>query len=156
MFCKFKHIAGFARQARACGNSWSLTFVKGDAIAGICITVVNIIAGLVVGVWQMKMSAPEALETYTLLTIGDGLVSQIPALILSTSAGFLITRVASEEAGTHLGSEVGRQILAQPRALKIVAVLLVGLGLVPGLPTGPFVLLGVVVGSVMASERRAP
>ena len=131
-----------------------MTFVKGDAIAGICITAVNIIAGLIVGVWQMKMSAAEALQTYTLLTIGDGLVSQIPALILSTSAGFLITRVASEEAGSHLGAEVGRQILAQPRALKIVAVLLVGLGLVPGLPTGPFVLLGVVVGFIGVTVDR--
>ena len=107
----------------------AMKFVKGDAIAGICITCVNIIAGLVIGIWQMNMDAAEALQTYPLLTIGDGLVSQIPALVLSTSAGFLITRVASEEAGSHLGADVGRQILSQPRALKIVAALLIGLGL---------------------------
>ncbi len=132
----------------------AMKFVKGDAIAGICITAVNIIAGLVVGVWQMDMSATEALRTYTVLTIGDGLVSQIPALVLSTSAGFLITRVASEEAGSHLGAEVGRQLLAEPRALKITSVLLVGLGLVPGMPTGPFVLLGLVMGFVAFTLDR--
>ena len=134
----------------------AMKFVKGDAIAGICITCVNIIAGLVVGIWQMDMEAGEALQTYTLLTIGDGLVSQIPALVLSTSAGFLITRVASEEAGSHLGADVGRQILSQPRALKIVAALLVGLGLVPGLPLGPFLVLGLVVGFVGFSLERGP
>jgi len=134
----------------------AMKFVKGDAIAGICITCVNIVAGLVVGIWQMDMDAGQALQTYTLLTIGDGLVTQIPALVLSTSAGFLITRVASDEAGSHLGADVGRQILSQPRALKIVAALLVGLGLVPGLPLGPFLVLGVVVGFIGFSLERGP
>ncbi|MBW2261837.1 MAG: type III secretion system export apparatus subunit SctV [Deltaproteobacteria bacterium] len=134
----------------------AMKFVKGDAIAGICITCVNIIAGLIVGIWQMNMDAAEALQTYTLLTIGDGLVSQIPALVLSMSAGFLITRVASEEPGSHLGADVGRQILSQPRALKIVAALLIGLGLVPGMPLGPFLILGLFVGFVGFSIERGP
>jgi len=104
----------------------------------------------------MGMDAGTAARTFTLLTIGDGLVSQIPALVLSTAAGFLITRVASEEAGSHLGADVGRQILAKPRALKIVALLLLGLAIVPGLPLGPFLALGLLVGFVGFSLDRGP
>jgi type III secretion protein V len=149
--------AGLEREAQFYGAmDGSMKFVKGDAIAGICITCANIVAGLVVGVWQMGMDLPEALQTFTLLTIGDGLVSQIPALVLSTSAGFLITRVASEDPGTHLGAEVGRQVLSQPRALKIVAALLIGLGLVPGLPFGPFFVLGLVMAFIGFGLERGP
>ncbi len=131
-----------------------MTFVKGDAIAGICITCANILAGLVIGVWQMKMDAREALEVFAILTIGDGLVSQIPALVLSTAAGFLVTRVASEDAGSHLGADVARQVIAQPRALKIVACLLFGLGFVPGFPLGPFAVLGLLAGFLAYAVER--
>jgi len=85
---------------------------------------------------------------YAVLTVGDGLVSQIPALLISTAAGIVVTRVASEDEGAHLGREIGEQVLAQPRAIAIAAGLLVILALVPGLPTVPFVLLALVVGSV--------
>jgi type III secretion protein V len=87
-----------------------------------------------------------ALRTYTLLTIGEGLVAQIPALVISTAAGILVTRVSSEEAGGHLGSDIGRQILAEPKALAVAAALLAGLAAVPGLPALPFLVLGSLLG----------
>lgn len=120
----------------------AMKFVKGDAIAGIVITLINIVGGLLVGVYQMKMSTGEAAEVYSLLTVGDGLVSQIPALVLSTAAGLVVTRVAAEEGGTHLGQDIATQLLAQPRALAIAAVLMLGLAAVPGLPGFPFLVLG--------------
>ncbi|MEZ4647993.1 MAG: type III secretion system export apparatus subunit SctV [Candidatus Eisenbacteria bacterium] len=126
----------------------AMKFVKGDAIAGIIITIINIIGGLSIGVLQRGMEAGKAAQTYSLLTIGDGLVSQIPALLISVSAGIVVTRVASEESETHLGKDIGQQILAQPKAIAIVSVLLVLLGLVPGLPKVPFFLLALVMGGV--------
>lgn len=124
----------------------AMKFVKGDAIAGIVITLVNIVAGLAIGVLQMGMAPGDAVEVYATLTVGDGLVSQIPALLLSTSAGFVVTRVAAEDPGTHLGADIGAQIIRQPKAFFILAGLLVGLAVVPGLPTGPFLMLGVLAG----------
>ncbi len=124
----------------------AMKFVKGDAIAGIVITLVNIVGGLIVGIYQMNMSAGEAAETYSLLTIGDGLVSQIPALIISTAAGLVVTRVASEDGTTHLGQDIGIQILGQPKAIAIAAVLMLLLALVPGLPLMPFLVLGMLCG----------
>jgi type III secretion protein V len=132
----------------------AMKFVKGDAIAGIVITLVNIVAGLGIGVLQMGMSAGEAAETYATLTVGDGLVSQIPALLLSTAAGFVVTRVASEDAGGHLGADIGAQIIGQPKAFLILAVLLFGLALVPGMPLGPFLVLALLAG--LAAWRLAP
>ncbi len=126
----------------------AMKFVKGDAIAGIIITIINIIGGLSIGVLQRGMEAGKAAQTYSLLTIGDGLVSQIPALLISVAAGIVVTRVASEEAESHLGKDIGTQVLAQPKAIAIVAVLLGLLGLVPGLPTIPFFLLAIVAGGV--------
>jgi len=147
--------ANLEREAQFYGAmDGGMRFVKGDAIAGICITVINIIAGLIIGVLQMGMNVAESAKVFTLLTIGDGLVSQIPALVISTSAGFVITRVASEERGMQLGTEVGRQVFANPRALKIVAVLLIGLGIIPGMPFGPFVLMGVITGFMGWSLSR--
>jgi len=123
-----------------------MKFVKGDAVAGIVITLVNIIGGLIVGIYQLNMSAGEAAETYSLLTIGDGLVSQIPALIISTAAGLVVTRVASEHDNVHLGQDIGIQLLGQPKAIAIAGVLMLLLALVPGLPLLPFLVLGTLCG----------
>ena len=132
----------------------AMKFVKGDAIAGILITLINIIGGLTIGVLQRGMSAAEAGALYTKLTIGDGLVSQIPALLISTAAGIVVTRVASEDEGSHLGHDIGQQLLAQPRAIAIAAVLLVLLAIVPGLPTVPFLLLSGVLGVIAYRRSR--
>lgn len=110
-------------------------FVKGDAIAGVIIIFVNILGGLAIGVLQNGMDISRALQTYTLLTIGDGLVTQIPALLISTATGIIVTRAASE---SNLGMDVSRQLMANPRALAIVAGLLFVFGLIPGLPKLPF------------------
>jgi type III secretion protein V len=123
-----------------------MKFVKGDAIAGIVITVINIVGGLVIGVVLRGMTAGDAFKVYALLTIGDGLVSQIPALLISTAAGLIVTRVASEEEGGHLGGDIGAQILAQPKAIALASGLLFVLALVPGLPKAPFFLLAAVTG----------
>ncbi|ADL13130.1 flagellar biosynthesis protein FlhA [Acetohalobium arabaticum] len=117
-------------------------FVKGDAIAGIIITLINVIGGLVIGVLQQGMAVTEALQTYTLLTIGDGLVSQIPALLISTAAGIVVTRAASE---SNLGEDLSNQMLAQPKSLLIVSGVLTLFAFVSGLPTIPFLLLAVML-----------
>ena len=124
----------------------AMKFVKGDAIAGIVVLLTNIVGGLVIGMVQKGMEPATAVKTYTLLTIGAGLVSQIPALVISTAAGIIVTRVSSEEEGGHLGKDIGQQILAQPKALAIAAVLLGLLAIVPGLPTAPFAVLGGLLG----------
>lgn len=124
----------------------AMKFVKGDAIAGLIITAINIIAGLAVGMTQMGMSGSEALETYSVLTVGDGLVSQIPSLLTSLSAGFIITRVASEEKGTELGSDIIGQLTAYPAALIYTGGLLCVMALVPGLPLVPFLIAGILIG----------
>ncbi|WP_342380864.1 type III secretion system export apparatus subunit SctV [Myxococcus stipitatus] len=120
----------------------AMKFVKGDAIASIIITVVNIVGGLIIGVTQKGMSAGDAAQKYTLLTIGDGLVGMIPAILVSTCAGIIVTRVGGEEEGAHLGKDVGTQLTAYPKAIAIAAGMLIVLGLVPGLPKIPFFLLG--------------
>jgi hypothetical protein len=121
----------------------AMKFVKGDVIASLVITVINILGGLAIGVAQKEMTAVLALKRYGLLTIGDGLVSQIPALILSTAAGVLVTRTASEEPDTPLGEELSRQLLGTPKALQVAAVFVLLLAIVPGLPTAPFLLIGI-------------
>ncbi|HRJ42168.1 MAG TPA: flagellar biosynthesis protein FlhA, partial [Caldilineaceae bacterium] len=118
-------------------------FVKGDAVAGIIITIINILGGLVIGMLQLGMSVGEAAQTFTLLTVGDGLVSQIPSLLVSTATGIIVTRARSE---SHMGADVLRQLTASPRALSTVAVILAGFAVVPGLPTLPFLALSGVVG----------
>jgi flagellar biosynthesis protein FlhA len=110
-------------------------FVRGDAIAGILITLVNVIGGFAIGVFQMDLSLAESLTKFTLLSIGDGLVSQIPALIISVAAGLLVTR-ASEN--TNLGTQVGRQLVRYPRAVGIAAGMLAVFGVMPGMPAIPF------------------
>jgi flagellar biosynthesis protein FlhA len=114
-------------------------FVRGDAIAGIVITLINILGGLVIGVLQQKMSLSAAAENYTLLTIGDGLVSQIPALIVSTAAGMVVTQAASD---SHLGNTMISQLTRHPRAVAIASGVLIFFGFIPGLPTIPFLALG--------------
>src|SRR6185436_16217338 len=126
----------------------AMKFVKGDAIAGIVVLAVNIVGGLVIGVLQRGMDVATAARTYTVLTIGEGLVSQIPALVISTSAGIIVTRVASEEEGGHLGRDIGMQVMAQPKAIAIAAGLLVLLAIVPGLPGIPFITLAAVLGLI--------
>lgn len=113
-------------------------FVKGDAIAGIIITLINITAGLIIGVAMKKMNFSLALSTYTLLTVGDGLVSQIPALLISTSAGIVVTRAGSE---ANLGREVVQQIFTQPKVLFIAAGVLAVLAIVPALPQIPLLVM---------------
>jgi type III secretion protein V len=124
----------------------AMKFVKGDAIAGIIITVVNIVGGLAIGVVQKGMSAGDAAKKYALLTIGDGLVGMIPAILISTAAGIIVTRVGGEEEGAHLGKDVTTQLIAYPRAIGIAGGMLIVLGLVPGLPKIPFLLLGALAG----------
>ena len=120
-------------------------FVRGDAVAGIIITLINIIGGLAVGVFQNSMSFGQAAENYTLLTIGDGLVTQVPALIISTAAGIIVSRAGNE---SSLGTEIASQILYQPRAIAIAAGVLFCFGLVPGLPTVPFIVLAILAGAL--------
>jgi len=113
-------------------------FVRGDAIAGLLITGINIVGGLIIGILQMGLKPENALSTYTLLTVGDGLVAQIPALIISTSAGIIVSRAASQ---TNLGAEISKQLLQQPRPLFLAAGVLGFFALVPGLPMLPFLIL---------------
>jgi len=127
-------------------------FVRGDAIAGLLITMVNIIGGLIIGMVQRGMPIVEALRTYTLLTIGDGLVTQIPALIISTSAGILVSRAASE---SNLGKEIVGQLLLQPRAIGIAAGVLLFFAIMPGLPTVPFLLLAGSTGYLAVMTHRS-
>ncbi|HSP77171.1 MAG TPA: type III secretion system export apparatus subunit SctV [Myxococcaceae bacterium] len=119
----------------------AMKFVKGDAIAGIIITVINIVGGLIIGVTQKGMDVAGAAQKYTLLTIGDGLVGMIPAILISTCAGIIVTRVGGEEEGAHLGKDVGTQLTAYPKAIAIAAGMLFVLGIIPGLPKIPFFLL---------------
>ncbi|KPU44704.1 flagellar biosynthesis protein FlhA [Oxobacter pfennigii] len=118
-------------------------FVKGDAIAGIIITIVNILGGIIVGMLNMNLTAMEALEKFCLLTIGDGLVSQIPALLISTAAGILVTRNLNNNS---FGKEVSSQLTAFPKVIGIASVILLGLGLVPSLPNIPFLILAACTG----------
>jgi flagellar biosynthesis protein FlhA len=120
-------------------------FVRGDAIAGIIITLINIIAGFAIGVFQNGLSFSEAAQNYTLLTVGDGLVSQVPALIISTAAGIVVSRAGSE---SNLGLEIGAQLLTRPRALAVAAAILFSFALIPGLPTLPFMVLALLAGGV--------
>src|SRR5262249_3698188 len=126
----------------------AMKFVKGDAIAGIIITLINIIGGLIIGVAMRGLGLREAVQTYSILTIGNGLVSQIPALLISISAGMVVTRVASEVPDSNLGKDVATQILAQPKAIAIAASFLFILALVPGLPKITLLVIGGLTGAI--------
>lgn len=121
-------------------------FVKGDATAGIIITVINIIGGLVIGMLQLKMSAMTALSTYTILTVGDGLVSQLPALLISTATGLIISRASGQDAS--LSEDIKKEMFSDPRVLGVVAGLLLFLGMVPGMPTLSFLSTGMVIAAM--------
>jgi flagellar biosynthesis protein FlhA len=113
-------------------------FVKGDAIAAIIIIIINIVGGFIIGMWQRNMGVVQALQNYTLLTVGEGLVNQIPALLISTATGIIVTRAASEN---NLGHDLASQILTNSRVFFIVGAVLLFLGCIPGLPGVPFVIL---------------
>ncbi|MGV8938744.1 MAG: type III secretion system export apparatus subunit SctV [Allorhizobium sp.] len=133
----------------------AMKFVKGDAIAGLIVIAVNLIGGISIGVLQKGMTAADAAQIYTLLTIGDGLVQQIPALFISITAGFIVTRVSSEE-NDNLGSDIGMQLTHEPKALIITAVILCIFAIIPGFPTLVFATLAVIVGGggILALRNR--
>jgi flagellar biosynthesis protein FlhA len=125
-------------------------FVRGDAVAGLVITAINIVGGLLAGLIRDHMTLAAAAESFTILTIGDGLVSQMPALLISTAAGIVVTRAGS---GAQLGLEIGSQIFGRTRTLSYAAGVLGALATIPGMPTIPFGLLA--AGAYMLSRRRA-
>jgi flagellar biosynthesis protein FlhA len=130
-------------------------FVRGDAIAGIVITLINILGGLIVGVLQQGMPVMDAAHTYTLLTVGDGLVTQIPALIVSTAAGMLVTR---STASSDLSKEVGKQLFFQPKVIATTSVMLFVFGLIPGMPKFSFLTISFVMAvcayTLLKSSRK--
>lgn len=129
----------------------AMKFIKGDAIAGIVIIFVNLIGGISVGMAQMDLSITQALHTYTLLTIGDGLVAQIPALLISISAGFIVTRVGGEN--NNLGFSIMNELLAQDFALLVTAILAFVIGFLPGFPTPVFLILSVLLGGYFFKKQ---
>lgn len=125
----------------------AMKFVKGDAIAGIVIAVINVVGGLIIGITQHHMTAGQAAKIYTLLSIGDGLVSQIPSLMIAISAGIVTTRVSSEKKDSHLGKEISEQLLKQPKALAISGSILFLMAFIPKFPAWPFLILAALIGS---------
>jgi len=126
-------------------------FVRGDAVAAILITIINVVGGLIIGVLQHGMPLAEAARTYTLLSVGDGLVTQIPALVISVASGIIVTRAAAE---SNIGADLTRQLTAYPRAIAVAATMLIIFGFVPGMPTVPFLFLGTLAGTVAAVATR--
>ena len=130
-------------------------FVKGDAMAAIIIMVINIVGGFVIGVVQLKMQMGVALSTYTILTVGEGLVSQIPALLISTATGMIVTRAASAP-DSNLGRDITTQLFSNPRALSIVGFLMLLMALIPGVPKPAFLLIGgVLIGGAYLLRKNA-
>lgn len=132
----------------------AMKFVKGDAIAGLIITAVNILGGMAIGVLQKGMTMDKAVHTYSILTIGDGLVSQIPALFISITAGIITTRVSTDKA-EDLGADIGAQILGQPKALLVAGCIVLAFVMIPGFPKPQFMLLGCFMGLVGYALRRS-
>jgi flagellar biosynthesis protein FlhA len=127
-------------------------YVRGDAVAGIMVTIINIVGGLVVGMVQHDLDFTMALKNYTLLAIGDGLVAQIPSLIISTAAGVVVSRVASEQ---DIGGQLVGQLLAKPQVLYITAGIIGGMGIIPGMPHIAFLMLAAVMaGAAYALSQR--
>jgi flagellar biosynthesis protein FlhA len=128
-------------------------YVRGDAVAGIMVTVINVIGGLIVGMLQHDMAFADAIKNYTLLAIGDGLVAQIPSLIISIAAGMVVSRVASDE---DVGSQVVGQLFGNPTVLYVTGGIVGGMGLIPGMPNLVFLLLGSTLfgGGYMMEKRR--
>lgn len=132
----------------------AMKFVKGDAIAGLIIIVVNIIGGISIGTLMHGMSVGEALELYSILTIGDGLVQQIPALFISITAGVIVTRVSAEDA-ENLGQDIGKQLGGQPKALLIASAIMFLFALIPGMPELVFIPLSIIVGAAGYFRMKA-
>ena len=126
-------------------------FVKGDAIAGIIIVIINLVGGLAIGIIQNGLPFQEALQQYSLLTIGDGLMSQIPALLISIATGLIVTRATSD---TNLSKQISMQFLAQPKALGIAASIIFLMGLLPGMPVAAFFIIGAMIGGVAFYQAR--
>ena len=138
---------GLAKESQLYGAmDGAMKFVKGDAIAGIVITAINVIGGLIIGVTMHGMTLGQSAKIYSLLSIGDGLVSQIPALMIAITAGIVTTRVSSEKKDAHLGHEISEQLLKQPKALMITGALLLLMAWVPGFPAWPFLILACIIG----------
>ena len=132
----------------------AMKFVKGDAIAGIVIIIINLLGGLAIGVLQRDMALADATRTYSILTIGDGLVSQIPAILATIAAGLVVTRTTSEVDDKHLGAAIGRQVSGQPRVLLITGILALLMTLVPGFPKLVFLALGLTLLGISAWRYR--
>jgi flagellar biosynthesis protein FlhA len=127
-------------------------YVRGDAVAGIMVTVINVIGGLLVGILQHDLPFAKALQTYTLLAIGDGLVAQIPSLIISVAAGIVVSRVASDQ---DIGTQLVGQLFAKPEVLFITGAIIGGLGLIPGMPNFVFIMLAAgLIGAGVLVRRR--
>ena len=131
----------------------AMKFVKGDAIAGLIIILVNIIGGLSIGTLQNGMTMSDALQLYAILTIGDGLVAQIPALFIAITSGIIVSRVKVDD-DSNLGSDIGKQLLGQPSALISAAGIVAAMGLVPGFPTTVFLFLGILLGITGFALRK--
>ncbi len=127
-------------------------FVKGDATAGIIITIVNIVGGLIIGMIQLKMDPATALSTYTILTVGDGLVSQVPALLISTATGLIVSRATGKD--ESLSKDIDNEMFSDPRILGVLSGLLTVLGIVPGMPTIPFLAIGASAGVAAFFKSR--
>ncbi len=137
----------------------AMKFVKGDAIAGLIIVAVNLLGGIIIGTVQKGMTAGDAVRVYSILTIGDGLIAQIPALFISICAGIIVTRVTSDDGGpSNVGKDVAKQLLSQPRALLIGAAVMLGFGIIPGMPAATFIALALTLSGVgyalMRGERK--
>ena len=126
-------------------------FVKGDAIAGIIILIINIVGGLLIGRFMQGLSFGDAITIFTTLSIGDGLVAQVPALLIAIASGLVVTKSASDHS---LGKDVGDQILSQPRAFAVTSIILVLFGLIPGFPATPFFILGAGSGAMAVGIMR--
>lgn len=131
----------------------AMKFVKGDAIAGLIIILVNILGGLTIGTLQRGMPMSDALQLYSILTIGDGLVAQIPALFISITSGIIVTRVTQEEQ-SNLGTDIGKQLLGQPSALLAASGIVAAMGAIPGFPTMVFLFLGGLLGAAGMALRK--
>jgi len=129
----------------------AIKFVRGDAIAGIIITMINIVGGFIIGIFQKEISIGDAATNYTLLTIGDGLVSQIPALVISTAAGIVLSRSGSTDT---MGKEFGKQFLNYHKAIYLSAMIVFLFGLIPGLPHFSFIILSLMIGGSVYLFRQ--
>lgn len=151
---------GLAKESQLYGAmDGAMKFVKGDVIAGIVITIINVVGGLIIGVTMHGMTLAQSARVYSLLSIGDGLVSQIPSIMVAISAGIITTRVSSDKKGSHLGGEIAEQFFNQPKALVIAGGILVLMAFIPGFPASPFLIIAAILGGIgfviMSSRKKA-